>query len=304
MFRKIYCHRRHRLAQTIGNQHENFSRRCWSPDQQLLRNRQLQNYLESYVVGQATNNGGDIGKNAKNFTKFDSTIVTLSSKLLNTGYQLKGGDAENFRQLKFTIGYGDIPEIVSFYTDQSYTSENLALKETIIKQSKNEVTSIKVFDRGITARNTYDMFTDNDVKFISRISVAAKHDKIKPNSTSKKIPIETDTLKIISDDWCQLHGDKGKKAKHLVRRIEAIMLADNESIVFITNCEDLTSVEVTELYKRRWDIEVFFKFIKQLLNFKHLINRSENGIKVVLYVTMIAAILLIAYKKVNHLKRL
>jgi len=46
---------------------------------------------------------------------------------------------------------------------------------------------------------------------------------------------------------------------------------------------------------------VFFNFIKQLLNFKHLINRSEDGIKVVLYVTMIAVILLIAYKKINHL---
>ncbi|SKA00635.1 transposase, partial [Sediminibacterium ginsengisoli] len=55
--------------------------------------------------------------------------------------------------------------------------------------------------------------------------------------------------------------------------------------------------DVTEVYRRRWDIEVFFKFIKQLFNFSHLVNRSENGIKVVLYVTMIAAILLSAYKK-------
>jgi len=243
----------------------------------------------------------DIGKDAKSIIRFDSTIVALSTKLLNVGYQLKGGDAENWRQLKFTIGYADIPEIVHFYTDQSHTSENLALKETIIEQSKNDVTSIKVFDRGITARNTYDIFTESGIKFISRISVTAKHDKIKPYKASKKMSAETATLKVISDDWCQLYGNKGKKAKHLVRRIEAIRLADNELIVFITNCEDLTSAEVTELYKRRWDIEVFFKFIKQLLNFKHLVNRSENGIKVVLYVTMIAAILLLAYKKVNHL---
>ena len=83
---------------------------------------------------------------------------------------------------------------------------------------------------------------------------------------------------------------------------ETIRIADNEPIVFITNIHNLSAAEVTEIYKRRWDIEVFFKFIKQLLNFKHLLNRSENGIKVVLYVTMIAAILLIAYKKTNHLK--
>ncbi len=46
---------------------------------------------------------------------------------------------------------------------------------------------------------------------------------------------------------------------------------------------------------------MFFKFIKQLLNFKHLLSRNENGIKVVLYVTMIAAILLTAHKKINQL---
>ena len=56
------------------------------------------------------------------------------------------------------------------------------------------------------------------------------------------------------------------------------------------------------LYKHRWEIEVFFKFLKQELNFSHLINRSENGIKVMLYCTMIAAILLLTYKELNGLK--
>ena len=47
---------------------------------------------------------------------------------------------------------------------------------------------------------------------------------------------------------------------------------------------------------------MFFKFLKQELNFSHLINRSENGIKVILYATMTAAILLLAYKELNGLK--
>jgi len=243
----------------------------------------------------------DLGKEAESIIRFDSTIVALSTKLLNVGYQLKGGDAENFRQLKFTIGYSHIPEIVHFYTDQSHNSENLALKDTIIEQSKKDIKRIKVFDRGITARQTYDTFTDNGIKFISRMNATAKHDKIKADGKSKKLPVETGTLKIVSDDWCQFYGEGGKKPRYLIRRIEATRLADNEAIVFITNIEELTATEITELYKQRWDIEVFFKFIKQLLNFKHLLNRSENGIKVVLYVTMIAAILLSAYKRLNHL---
>jgi IS4 transposase len=98
-----------------------------------------------------------------------------------------------------------------------------------------------------------------------------------------------------------LFNSNKQKTKYPLRRIEAIRAENNEPITFVTNIPDLDAAEITEIYKKRWDIEVFFKFIKQLLNFKHLINRSENGIKVVLYVTMIAAILLIAYKKENHL---
>jgi hypothetical protein len=242
----------------------------------------------------------ELGSDRKAIIRFDSTIVALSAKLLSIGYHLKGGDAENYRQLKFTVGYGEIPEIVHFYTDQKHNSENVALRETILKQAEKDTGSIKIFDRGITARSTYDMFTTKGIRFISRINVKAKHDKIKPNDVQNDIPLETATLKIISDEWCQFYGETSKP-KYLFRRIEAIRIQDNEPISFITNITDLTAEEVTELYKRRWDIEVFFKFIKQLLNFKHLVSRNENGIKVVLYVTMIAAILLTAYKKLNHL---
>jgi cytochrome c1 len=42
---------------------------------------------------------------------------------------------------------------------------------------------------------------------------------------------------------------------------------------------------------------VFFKFIKQHLNVKHLVSRGENGMKVMIYMTMILAILIIAYRK-------
>ena len=58
---------------------------------------------------------------------------------------------------------------------------------------------------------------------------------------------------------------------------------------------------MAELYKRRWEIEVFFKFIKQHLDFSHLLSRNENGMKVEMYMTLITAILLIVYKKENGL---
>ena len=55
------------------------------------------------------------------------------------------------------------------------------------------------------------------------------------------------------------------------------------------------------MYKQRWEIEVFFKFLKQHLNLKHIISRNDNAIKVMIYMTLILSMLLIVYKKLNKI---
>jgi fructose-bisphosphate aldolase class 1 len=52
------------------------------------------------------------------------------------------------------------------------------------------------------------------------------------------------------------------------------------------------------------DIEPFFKFLKQHLNLNHLVSRNENGRRVMIYMTLIIAILIIAYKKLNKISSL
>jgi len=234
----------------------------------------------------------------KDIVSFDSTIVSLSTKLIKTGYNLKGGDAENYRLLKFTIGYSGTPDCISFYKDQTYNSENRALPETILAHQKT-ATQINVFDRGITSRDNYDKLTDKNIAFISRINPGARQEVYIANNLTKKI--KTKTLVITGDSWVYLFTVNGKKTKHPVRVIEATRKDNGEKIIFITNIKDMKVTKVAEIYKTRWDIEVFFKFIKQHLNFTHLMNRTENGIKVMMYVTMIVAILLSEYKKLRKL---
>lgn len=158
----------------------------------------------------------ELGKEREQIVRFDSTIVSLVTKLLDVGYHLKGGDADKVRQLKFTIGFSnDIPEIAQFYHTQTNTSENVALKEVILLQAEHDNKSIKVFDKGITARKTYDEFGDKGIQFISRLNNNAKYDVVRNHDTKIVMPLTTDTLTIVSDNWCQLYSTAGK-AKHLV----------------------------------------------------------------------------------------
>jgi len=60
-----------------------------------------------------------------------------------------------------------------------------------------------------------------------------------------------------------------------------------------------TLAEVAELYRRRWEIETFFKFLKQHLSYAHLTSHQENGIRVMIWMALIAALLLIWFKRLT-----
>ncbi|WP_346883986.1 transposase, partial [uncultured Algibacter sp.] len=72
---------------------------------------------------------------------------------------------------------------------------------------------------------------------------------------------------------------------------------ESKEFWFITNEFDLSAKEIAQAYGRRWDIEVFFRFIKQELNVSHLVSLNKNGIEVMLYMTLIVAMLILIYKK-------
>ena len=243
--------------------------------------------------------GNSIGESSSAVTRFDSTIVALSGQLLKVGYHLKGGDAAHVRQLKFTIGFSELPTAVHLFTEQKYTSENTALKEAMLLHQPAKTNAIRIFDRGVTSRKTHDELTNKNIPFISRIHTRSKYQEHTCNQLNQSV--ETNTLQLFSDNWIYLYTTDTGRAQHPVRCIRAISKSIGEELAFVTNIPDLTGEEVTELYKRRWDIEVFFKFLKQELRFSHLINRSENGIKVMLYTTLIASILILVYKKTNKL---
>lgn len=139
-----------------------------------------------------------------NIICFDSTIVALSGKLLNVGYHLKGGDAAHVKQLKFTIGLSSLPVAVHFFTEQTHSSENIALKEGVLSFEPDNSSIIRIFDRGITARKTYDELTENNMPFISRLNAQCKRDIIGYNILPELV-VQTSTLNIYSDSWAYLY---------------------------------------------------------------------------------------------------
>ncbi len=230
-----------------------------------------------------------------NIIAFDSTIVTLSSKLLKTG--IKVGSYEGVKGIKFSVAFSSVPVKSKLFTQRVYSSEDIALKELILDCPLSR-DNILLFDMGIQSRNTFDEFTDKHLTFVTRIREIARYRIISENSVGQQ---ETESVVIQSDYNVRLFNRKNKETNHIFRLIIAKLKEKDEEIYFLTNNVDYSATEVAELYKRRWEIEVFFKFIKQHLDFKHLLSRNENGMKVEMYMTLITAILLIVYKKESGL---
>ncbi len=65
----------------------------------------------------------------------------------------------------------------------------------------------------------------------------------------------------------------------------------------ITNRRDLTTLQVIILYAYRWQIELFFKYLKRTLNGLHLFNHSQNGVEIQFYLLMTLAVLLLKFKQ-------
>lgn len=241
-------------------------------------------------------------KKVMDILRFDSTMVSIGAKLVNYGMQLgkKASEGNGKKQLKFTIGLkGMLPSDTHLFTNPVQLSEDVALREAIVKSS-HTVDSIVVFDRGLQKRLTLAEFDDSGIYFVTRTNDYIKYEQI---GLHKKISgRKTDTLIFDKDILVYLYGHDNKKINIPFRLIKAKSKQSGEPILFLTNIKHLNANEISEVYHRRWDIEVFFRFIKQELNFTHFVSYSENGTKVMMYMILITAMLILAYKKANNIE--
>lgn len=229
--------------------------------------------------------------------KIDSTIVTLTAKLIKFGMNISKGNKE----LKFSACITNgIPTDIELFTEQKYASEDKALPEIIHKEKTKHGGKgvILLFDRGIQKRDTYDEINRTPNRhFITRLSTQHyKVDKINSRIKGRK----AGKLTLISDEVIHFET-KTEKRETEYRLIKAVNPETKTEYRFLTNILFLNAVEICALYKQRWEIETFFKFIKQQMSFSHLLSRSENGVKTTMYMTMIASILIAIYKKVNKI---
>lgn len=243
-------------------------------------------------------------------THVDSTMVSEASSKLTEGIDHKNGK----KSVKYSVSFdGLLPSSVSVFNKAKYASEDIALPIAIknhLKQENHHL-NIYVLDRGLQSTRTMQNFTGQQVTFIARAKENRKYKEI-TSLIEPKQNRNLGELSLIKDSKVNLytgkliHNKKGNThyREELIETPLRLIIAKSkqgQEFWFITNHFDLSAKQITDAYRKRWDIEVFFRFIKQELNVSHLVSLNKNGIQVMLYMTLIVAMLILMYKKINQI---
>jgi len=153
-----------------------------------------------------------------------------------------------------------------------------------------------VFDRAYNDYTWFHKMTERQIHFVGRMKSNAKFEVI------EELPAIGDG--VLEDQLIKLSSPMTKKQyPGVLRRVCFKREEDGKVLSFITNDMNRSATEIADLYKQRWQIELFFKWIKQNLKIKRFIGTSENAVKIQIIIAMIAYLLLGMARKIVPTKR-
>lgn len=220
----------------------------------------------------------------KAFHIMDSTTISLFSSILkgvgrNPKYGKKKGGIKVHTVLKADEG---VPHSIHFTS--AATHDHVMLKKLNLSNG-----AFIAMDRAYIDYRVFEQFTKDGVFYVT---------KMKKNQRFKQLKgcylVNDKGLVVLNDSTIEFEKDE---IKHTSRRVEYWEENKEHSTVLLTNNFDLDPDEIIEIYRRRWQIELLFKQLKQNFPLKYFFGESVNAIQTQIWVALIANLLLTVVKK-------
>src|SRR3954453_18987010 len=141
-----------------------------------------------------------------------------------------------------------------------------------------------VFDRGYPDHDWWLSLTRCKVDFVTRLKDNVSYGVV----SEREVPKDGN---IIRDGVILLTSQQEIGPQAQLRRIEVWVEERQETLVFVTNNFRLAASTIAAIYKERWQIELFFKAIKQSLKIKTFVGTSENAVQTQIWTALIAMLL-------------
>lgn len=150
--------------------------------------------------------------------------------------------------------------------------------------------SVLVFDKGYADYSWHNQLTDLGIFWVTRIRGNAKYRVIERRKADRKHGVTSDQI---------IEYTSIRSSKNNLRPVRRVGYQDSETgkhYVFITNHFDWSAKTIADIYQQRWQVELFFKWIKQNLKIKAFIGNSDNAVMTQVFVAL-CVYLILAYLK-------
>ena len=155
---------------------------------------------------------------------------------------------------------------------------------TVARNWKFEAGTILVFDRGYVDYGWYEELTQQGVFFVTRLRHDAHYRVVQERESPAPRGIRRDQVIQLGSHWY--------RQPSLLRRIEVWVPERQETLVLLTNQLDFGPTTISAIYLERWQIEVFFRALKQTLRIRTFVGTSANALKIQIWTALIAMLLL------------
>jgi hypothetical protein len=185
---------------------------------------------------------------------------------------------------------GYLPEFISI-TEGSVHEVNIGKLMNFPKGS------IIAMDKGYNDYSWYKQLTDKGIFFVTRLKTNAKYRVVSRRSVLKSKGLSCDqTIEFTG-------AQTSKKCPTRLRRISYKDAVTGKRYIFLTNNFKLSAKTIADVYKARWQVELFFKWIKQNLKIKSFIGTSKNAVLTQIWVAMCVYLILAFIKLQSSLNK-
>jgi hypothetical protein len=220
----------------------------------------------------------------------DSTTIALFQPIFEcvgrnpTNGKRKGG-IKSHQKLDMQAG---IP--VKVYHSNAREHDSLFIqKEGVMKKGE-----VALFDKAYNNYALFDQWNKNEIFFVTRLKNNAKEILLEEFELTQETPSN-----ILRDAKIALKykDDKGLEKQVKLRLVSFYDQEKNKAYYFVTNLFDLPAEQIALLYKKRWEIELLFKKIKQNFPLQYFYGDNKNAIQIQIWCTLIALLLITFMKK-------
>ena len=220
----------------------------------------------------------------------DSTTITLFSNLIfkGVGRHPKNGKKKGGIKVHTVIHANEgVPSDIRFTS--AATNDSFMLKPSSL--SKGDIIAM---DRAYIDYEKFEQLTEKQVIYVTKMKKSLKYEIL--GDTIYQTPEGVMEVRVQEVRFTK-KKQGGETIVHNARIITYVDVRKHKLISLLTNDMEFDPSEIIEIYRRRWEIELLFKQIKQNFPLRYFYGESANAIKIQIWVTLIANLLLMVMQK-------